>query len=100
MNHSVTRFSHQIPQQPVRYVASVVTDGEGRRMAENNRSLGVLQGGRGRVPRSVGQVHYHPQSVHLLHHGLENTPESHLQTHRKEGSQSRRQQETVTRTHM
>lgn len=46
-------FSHQLVQQTVRYVAAVVTDGGGRRVAKNNGSLGMVHHGQGCVQRSV-----------------------------------------------
>ncbi len=81
INHSVNWFSHQFPQQPVRYVAVVATDGVGRWVAKNNRSPGMPQHGPGCVQRSVGEVYHHSQPVHLLHHGLGNTFKNHFSSH-------------------
>lgn len=70
VHHDQPTLLLQIQQQSVRHVASVAAHGEGRRVAKNNRRLGVLQRGRGGVPGSVGKVHDHPHPVHLLHHSL------------------------------
>lgn len=56
-------------------------------MAKDDGGPGMVEHGLGRAPRRVGEVHYHPQSVHLLHHGLTNTRENHVsQEGRKEGA--------------
>lgn len=43
----------------------------------------MVQHSLGRFPRSVGEVHYHSQSIHLLHHRLKNTFKNHLSSHLK-----------------
>ena len=64
-------LSYQFMQQPIRNIAAVVADGVGGGVAEDHGSLGDTNGRPGRLPGAVGEVHDHPQSVHLLHHRLQ-----------------------------
>lgn len=59
-------------QKPIRDIAAVIADGVGSGgVAANDRSLGDADRSPGCGPRTTGDVHYHPQSVHLLRHCLQ-----------------------------
>lgn len=77
-------FSHQLMQKVIRYIAAVVTNRKGGGMTKNDGGFGIVQNSQSCAPRGVGEVHYHPQSVHFIHHSLEKKyEEKHKKTHLK-----------------
>lgn len=57
-------------QDVVRDITGRIAQGEGAWMGENNRRSRDVQSRLGSVHRSMGEIHYHPQTVHFLYDAL------------------------------
>lgn len=69
-HHHHHHQTHHLSEDVVGHVAGVAAEGVGGGVGEDDGRAGHSQGVTHRLLRHVGEVHQHPQAVHLQHYLL------------------------------